>query len=83
MSEPRTQWVGWVWQRGRWLRVCEGETLGDCSRRLGEKARRLGIRDKHAIMTTGAVPSIAPLESHRIAQDAFEGAEPARGVRRE
>jgi len=78
MNEPRPRWVGWVWQRGHWRRVCEAETLAACSRLLGEQARQLGIRDKHTILTAGAVPSIVPLESHRIAPHAAGSVKPAR-----
>jgi hypothetical protein len=78
MNEPRSQWVGWVWQRGRWHRVCQAETLAACSRQLGEQARRLGVRDWHTMMTGGNVPVVMPARPHRIAQDAADGYEAAR-----
>jgi len=66
-----------------WRRVCEGDTLGACSRHLGEQARRLRVRDWHTIMTTGAVPSVVPLGSHGIAPDGAECVKSARVIRRE
>jgi hypothetical protein len=78
MSEPFPRWVGWAWMGGCWRRICEGDTLGICSRLLGNRARQLGILDKQTILTGGGPPSVVPLESHRIAQDATEGAETAR-----
>jgi hypothetical protein len=82
MSEPR--WVGWIWKGKRWQRVCEADTLGACSRLLGDKARQRGIRDKHTILTGGGAPTVVPQESHPIAQDARKGVKGGpQGVRRE
>lgn len=75
MSEPR--WVGWVWKSKRWHRVCEADALGACSRLLGEKARQLGIRDKHTILTGGGAPTVVPQESHRIVPGASKLTETA------
>lgn len=80
MSESRPHWVGWGWKDNRWHCVCEAESLGACSRLLGEKARQLGIRDKHTILTGGRPPTVVPLESHGIAQDAAESVETTRGI---
>lgn len=74
MNEPHAQWFGCVWQRGRWRRACQTDTLAACSRLLREQARRLGVRDRDTIMTADNVPSIVPPGTHRIAQDAAEGA---------
>jgi hypothetical protein len=79
MSERFPRWVGWAWMGGCWRRICEGDTLGICSRLLGNRARQLGILDKHTILTGGGPPTVVPLESHRIAQDAAEGNKTLRG----
>jgi hypothetical protein len=78
MSESYPRWVGWVWMGNRWRRVCEGDTLDACSRLLGKHARKRGVLDKHSILTGGGPPTVVPLESHRIAQDAAESVELAR-----
>ena len=53
-------WIGWLYQRGRWSRVCEGSTLGACSRHLGPIARERGVLDRATAMTTGGVPGFVP-----------------------
>jgi hypothetical protein len=80
VSNAQTNWVGWLWRCGRWHRVCQAETLAACSRQLGEQARRKGVCDWHTIMTAGIVPTVVPARPHRIAQDAADGDEAARGA---
>jgi hypothetical protein len=80
VSNAQMNWVGWVWRCGRWHRVCQAETLSACSRQLGDEARRLGVRDWHTMMTGGDVPVVVPARTHRIAPDAADGDETARGA---
>ena len=53
-----TTWFGFIWctRRQRWEKVCQGDGLGACARKLGEIARVRGVKDRHTAMTTGAVP---------------------------
>lgn len=56
MSEP---WYGWLRRDAchnyqRVVGPCS--TLAECSRQLGEEARRRGILDRHTMMTTGSYP---------------------------
>ena len=70
-------WYEWIWdtRRQRWERVCEGETMGACSKRLGEIVRIRGTKDKYATMTGGGCPTFRPAgRSHQTAQDATEEA---------
>ena len=53
-------WVGWLWQFGRWLRVCEASDMGKCSRLLGAEADRLGVLDRFTAMTSGGAPTFRP-----------------------
>jgi hypothetical protein len=51
-------WPGWVWRRGQgWVRVAQGDSLQQCGSRLAKAARRLGILDRHTVMTSGAPPT--------------------------
>lgn len=52
-------WFGWLRKdrRHHWERVVGPcGTMAECSRRLGEEARRRNILDKNCCMTTGAYP---------------------------
>jgi hypothetical protein len=55
-------WSGWIWvaTAKRWRKVCEGESLSQCHRRLTREMRRWGVLDKHCAMTTGGVPTFTP-----------------------
>lgn len=60
-------WRGWLWQFGRWMHVCEGRDLGECSRRLGAEADRRGVLDRFTAMTSGGVPTFRPREEKKRA----------------
>jgi hypothetical protein len=53
-------WFGWCFHHGRWHRVCEGQTMQECARALSVKADKLGVPDKHCVMTSGQMPSFLP-----------------------
>lgn len=60
-SDSSPSWQGWLWSGDTWERVCNGDSIGECSRRLGEQARRRGIRtDKYSCMTGGGWPRLCP-----------------------
>jgi hypothetical protein len=54
------QWFGWIWARGGWQRVCCGDSLGQCGRRLAREARRWKVTDKLTVMTGGGTPAYVP-----------------------
>lgn len=56
-------WFGWIWFDGRWERVCEGDSLAECSARLGEAGRRRNLPCKHQVMTGGACPTFVPRDA--------------------
>jgi hypothetical protein len=60
MSDGAIRWIGWVWSREcqRWLRACEAEDMGKCSRKTGEIADVMGVRDRDTCMTQGGYPQI-------------------------
>jgi hypothetical protein len=60
-TTEHVSWVGWLRtrKRGPWEKVCQAATLGECSRLLGEIARRRGVRDRDCIMTGGGYPLAA------------------------
>jgi hypothetical protein len=58
---PAVTWRGWVWRRGCWVKVCEADSIGECSRLLGEEAKHRGITNNtHMILTRGGVPQGPP-----------------------
>jgi hypothetical protein len=54
-------WVGWLWSEQEWERVCSGENLSECSRRLGAIAKKRGVKDGLTCMTGGGVPQYKPI----------------------
>jgi len=62
-SESSPAWHGWLWTGDAWARVCGGDSLGECSRRLGEHGRRRGVPDKHCVMTGGGCPNFIPYDA--------------------
>lgn len=59
-------WFGWLWTGDTWERVCSGDSIAECSRRLSEQAHRRGIRtDKYSCMTGGGCPAIIPHDATR------------------
>jgi hypothetical protein len=62
------RWVGWCWRRDRWVRVCNGETLEVCSRRLSAAADRRRIPDRHCAMTGGQMPNLIPRTPTRLGE---------------
>jgi hypothetical protein len=55
-------WFGWLWiaSAQRWQRVCAGESLSQCHRRLSRGAKRWGVPDKHCCLAMGGPPSFVP-----------------------
>jgi hypothetical protein len=56
-------WHGWLWTGDSWERVCSGASLSECSRRLGEHARRRRVPDRLCVMTGGGSPAFVPKDS--------------------
>jgi len=55
------QWFGWLWQRGRWVRMCgPHDSLSTCSRELGAIGTARGVPAKYQVMTGGAAPTFRP-----------------------
>ena len=51
-------WTGWL-RMGRdspWQKVCTGNTLSECARKLTREADKRGVRDTNTIITGGGVP---------------------------
>jgi hypothetical protein len=59
-------WVGWVFdtRRSRWDRVCEGDSLSECSRKLGAVVDARGTKDKYSTVTGGAMPPFRPTKNN-------------------
>lgn len=53
-------WFGWLFVAGCWERVCEGDTLSACARKLGPIGEKRGVPAKCQAMTSGAVPGWEP-----------------------
>ncbi len=60
-EDPFLSWHGWLWTGQAWERVCYAPTLGECSSRLGEVAKRRGVPDKLSCMTGGGPPAFTPV----------------------
>jgi hypothetical protein len=45
--------------------VCEGDSLSECSRKLGAIVDARGTKDKYATMTGGAMPTFRPATNAR------------------
>jgi hypothetical protein len=59
------RWSGWCWRHGRWERVCTGQSLEECSRRLSAEADRLRVPDRHCVLTSGQMPNFIPKTTTR------------------
>jgi hypothetical protein len=68
-------WYGFIWTGTAWERVCTGDDLGECHRRLNRIADDRGVKDSFCVMTGGGAPTFVPVGTHRLAQAAFEGTE--------
>jgi hypothetical protein len=77
MSESR--WVGWLYQRGHWRKVCAAADIGTCSRLLGEEGQLLGVRSVRQAMTGGAPPRFTPGKGPSLPSGAADDGEEARG----
>jgi hypothetical protein len=55
-------WVGWIFdtRRQRWDRVCQADSVPECSKRLNEILDARGVRDRYATLTGGREPSFRP-----------------------
>jgi hypothetical protein len=60
-------WIGWLYclRRQRWERVTQGESLSECSRKLGVIVDARGTKDKFSVMTGGAMPTFRPATNAR------------------
>ncbi len=60
-----TLWHGWLWiaSAQRWRKVCQGDSLSQCSRRLSREGDRWGVPDRWQVMTGGAAPTFTPSDA--------------------
>ena len=72
ISETSPAWYGWLWVGNSWERVCSGTSLGECSDRLSEQAKRRGVPAKHSCMTGGGAPRFIPRDAQHKEMAAHE-----------
>jgi hypothetical protein len=50
------RWHGWLWQGGRWVRVCAAATLATAARLLAEAGRARRVPERHQLLTGSSEP---------------------------
>lgn len=63
ISTSTPSWFGWLWTGESWERVCKGDSLSACHRRLSVECRRRNVADKYAVMTGGGPPTFVPADA--------------------
>jgi hypothetical protein len=74
-----TMYIGWVYLRGHWRKVCASGSLAECSRLLGEHGALLGVPTLRQCLTGGGPPRYVPGKASALPASSGTGARAARG----